>query len=42
MFKKFLKVFLILTVVGVAAYMLYQYFTRDDRLEELEGEFDAD
>ncbi len=42
MFKKFLKVFLVLTVVGVAAYMLYQYFAKDDRFEELEEEFDAD
>lgn len=40
MFKKFLKTLVVLAVVGIVVYKAYEYFTRDDKYEELEDDFD--
>ena len=42
MLKKTLKTLIVLAVIGIVVYKAYEYFTRDDRYEELDENGDEE
>lgn len=42
MLKKTLKTLIVLAVIGIVVYKAYEYFTKDDRYEEVEDDLDEE